>query len=240
SAPCPVPIELHAFEFRAGSSAVPYWQSGPGSLVSTSSVSSWPPVCGFEVLITPKPQSNWLVFVQKLRTPGPIRIAGSTKPGLWQHTSPNGQFTFVLVDVHAGSVPPPQLSHPPWMSAHLPIAPHWMHTVCSHVGGLPAVTVKVVVAVGGAVVVVVLTGAVVVVVLAGAVVVVVLAGAVVVVVLAGAVVVVVLAGAVVVVPAGAVVVVVVAGAVVVVAVGAIVVVVVVVAGAAVVVVVAGR
>src|SRR5439155_1729927 len=146
SAPCPVPIELPAFEFRAGSSAVPYWQSGPGSVVSPSFVSSLSPVCGFEVLITPKPQSNWLVFVQKLRTPGPIRIAGSTKPGLWQHSSPNGQFTFVLVDVHAGSVPPPQLSHPPWMSTHLPIAPHWMHTVCSHVGGLPAVTVKVVVA----------------------------------------------------------------------------------------------
>ena len=34
------------------------------------------------------------------------------------------------------------------MTAHLSIAPHWMHTVCSHVGGLPAVTVKVVVAVG--------------------------------------------------------------------------------------------
>ena len=146
SAPCPVPNELHAFP--VGSSPVPYWQSGPGSLVSPSFVSSLSPVCGFEVLITPKPQSNWFVFVQKLRTPGPIRIAGSTKPGLWQHSSPNGQFTFVLVDVHAGSVPPPQLSHPPWMSAHLPIAPHWMHTVCSHVGGLPAVTVKVVVAVG--------------------------------------------------------------------------------------------
>src|SRR5204863_2840243 len=72
SAPCPVPNELHAFP--VGSSPVPYWQSGPGSLVSPSFVSSLSPVCGFEVLIAPKPQSNWFVFVQKLRTPGPIRI----------------------------------------------------------------------------------------------------------------------------------------------------------------------
>src|SRR5437763_1824176 len=96
------------------------------------------PVWGLEVLMTPKPQASWFVFVQKLRTPGPIRIAGSTKPGLWQHSSPNGQFTLL----------PEASSQPPWMSAHLPIAPHWMHTVCSHAGGLPSVTVKVVVAVG--------------------------------------------------------------------------------------------
>src|SRR5438046_5703420 len=129
---------LHAFEFRVGSSAVPYWQSGPGSLVSPSVMVSLSPVWGLEVLMTPKPQASWFVFVQKLRTPGPIRSAGSTKPGLWQHSSPNGQFTLL----------PEASSQPPWMSAHLPIAPHWMHTVCSHAGGLPSVTVKVVVAVG--------------------------------------------------------------------------------------------
>src|SRR5436309_14668655 len=129
---------LHAFEFRVGSSAVPYWQSGPGSLVSPSVMVSLSPVWGLEVLMTPKPQASWFVFVQKLRTPGPIRSAGSTKPGLWQHSSPNGQFTLL----------PEASSQPPWMSAHLSIAPHWMHTVYSHAGGLPAVTVKVVVAVG--------------------------------------------------------------------------------------------
>src|SRR6059036_1278059 len=134
-------LELHAFEpipLRGGSSAVPYWQSSPGSLVSPSFVSSLSPVCGFEVLITPKPQSNWFVFVQKLRTPGPSRIAGNRKPGLWQHSSPNGQFTLL----------PEVSSQPPWMSAHLPIAPHWMHTVCSQAAEVSSVTVKVVMAVG--------------------------------------------------------------------------------------------
>src|SRR5437016_5949838 len=125
SAPCPVPNELHAFP--VGSSPVPYWQSGPGSLVSPSSVSSLSPVWGFEVLITPKPQSNWFVFVQKLRTPGPIRIAVSTKPGLWQHVSPNGQFTLW----------PEVSSQPPWM-----------HTVWTQAAEVSSVTVKVVMAVG--------------------------------------------------------------------------------------------
>src|SRR3989442_13273587 len=96
------------------------------------------PVWGLEVLMTPKPQASWFVFVQKLRTPGPIRIAGSTKPGLWQHVSPNGQFTLL----------PEVSSQPPWMSAHLPIAPHWMHTVCSQAAEVSSVTVKVVMAVG--------------------------------------------------------------------------------------------
>src|SRR5439155_4495295 len=56
-----------------------------------------------------------------------------------------GQFTFELLAVHAGP-PSPQLSQPPWISGHLPPLPHWMHTVCSHVGNAPAVTAKAVVA----------------------------------------------------------------------------------------------
>src|SRR5207244_2342578 len=70
SVPWPAPNWLHALP--VGSSFVPYWQSGPGSLVSISRLGSLSPVCGFEVLITPKPQAVWFTLVQKLSTPGPI------------------------------------------------------------------------------------------------------------------------------------------------------------------------
>src|SRR5207244_2467196 len=60
SAPCPVPVELHAFEFRAGSSAVPHWPSGPGPPAAAFFVSPLSPVSGvlavaWTTLPTPAP-----------------------------------------------------------------------------------------------------------------------------------------------------------------------------------------
>jgi len=44
--------------FGRGSSAVPYTQSGPGSLVSACLFTSLSPLCGFDVFTTPVPQAN--------------------------------------------------------------------------------------------------------------------------------------------------------------------------------------
>jgi len=54
SFPSPLPPVLHGL--WGGSSAVPYSQSGPGSLVSAVFVTSLSPVCGFELFTTPNPQ----------------------------------------------------------------------------------------------------------------------------------------------------------------------------------------
>src|SRR4029077_5038878 len=99
------------------------------------------PVCGFEVLITPKPQATCSTFAQKL-TPV-IRMASRVKPGLRQHSSLIGQLTFVLLGVHPA---PEQLSQPPWMAGHFPQVPQAMQTLCSQRGKLvSAVTLKTVV-----------------------------------------------------------------------------------------------
>ena len=52
----PAPAVVQAF--GAGSSAVPYLQSGPGSVVSPTLFTSLSPLWGFEVLTTPSPQSR--------------------------------------------------------------------------------------------------------------------------------------------------------------------------------------
>ena len=114
--------------------------------MSASFLTSLSPAWGFDPFTTPNPQSFWLTLVQKLN-PG-IRSAGSTKPGLWQHSSLTGQCMFGLAGVHVPPAPVVQSSHPPWMAAHLSRAPHAMQTPCSQVGNVPAVTVKVVVFAG--------------------------------------------------------------------------------------------
>src|SRR6266566_1589135 len=66
------------------SSAVPYVQSAPGSLVSAFLVTSLSPVCGFDVFTTPRPQLIWSTREQR-----PPRMftkkVGTMKPGWLQH-----------------------------------------------------------------------------------------------------------------------------------------------------------
>src|SRR5207245_1298427 len=88
SAPAPPAVVLHGL--AAGSSAVPYMQSSPGSLVSPILVTSLSPVCGFEVFTTPIPHAFWSTRTQKF-SPGRRKV-GTLKPGWSQH----------VVVVHSG------------------------------------------------------------------------------------------------------------------------------------------
>src|SRR5207244_3583442 len=81
SAPAPPAVVLHGL--AAGSSAVPYMQSSPGSLVSPILVTSLSPVCGFEVFTTPIPHAFWSTRTQKF-SPGRRKV-GTLKPGWSQH-----------------------------------------------------------------------------------------------------------------------------------------------------------
>src|SRR5438094_2600109 len=115
------------------SSAVPYVQSAPGSLVSAFLVTSLSPVCGFDVFTTPRPQLIWSTREQR-----PPRMftkkVGTRKPGWLQHPCvPRGMQPFGL----------PATSHP-GMPAHAAFGfPHGTQTPCSQVGKLPAApTVK--------------------------------------------------------------------------------------------------
>src|SRR5690242_20836350 len=86
SLPAPA-VVLQAF--AGGSSAVPYRQSGPGSLVSPIFVTSLSPDCGFEVFTAPKPQRYWSSRPQRPPRSG-TRNVGSVNPGFWrseEHTS---------------------------------------------------------------------------------------------------------------------------------------------------------
>src|SRR6267378_8205828 len=120
----------------------------PGLLVSPDFLTTLWPLWGLEVLTTPLPQAFWSRRVQTM-TPGMNR-EGSTKPGAGQQWSSTGQFAFGVVGVHPA---PEQLSHPPWMPAHLgrgPPLPHGMQAGCSQAGDDPApVTMNFVVAFGG-------------------------------------------------------------------------------------------
>src|SRR5438876_11368808 len=115
------------------SSAVPYVQSAPGSLVSAFLVTSLSPVCGFDVFTTPMPQLIWSTREQR-----PPRMftkkVGTMKPGESQHPCvPRGMQPFGL----------PATSHP-GMPAHDAFGfPHGTQTPCSQVGKLSAApTVK--------------------------------------------------------------------------------------------------
>src|SRR5438477_1229365 len=149
------------------SSAVPYVQSAPGSLVSAFLVTSLSPVCGFDVFTTPMPQSIWSTREQR-----PPRMftkkVGTRKPGWLQHPCvPRGMQPPALSNTqHPGQVAPGQpvvalvssvvhrmptrvpawqcfASHP-GIPAHDAFGfPHGTQTPCSHVGKLPAApTVK--------------------------------------------------------------------------------------------------
>src|SRR2546426_11658764 len=74
SAPAPPALTLQAF--GAGSSPVPYSQSGPGSLVSPVLMTSLSPTCGFDVLMTPKPHR----YMSRREQRPPSR--GTTKVGV--------------------------------------------------------------------------------------------------------------------------------------------------------------
>src|SRR5579862_5362118 len=82
SAPAPPAMVLQGF--AGGSSAVPYRQSGPGSLVSPVFVTSLSPDWGFELFTAPKPQRYWSRRPQRPPSSG-TRNVGSVKPGFWQH-----------------------------------------------------------------------------------------------------------------------------------------------------------
>src|SRR5437763_8579257 len=78
SAPAAPMFVVHAF--GAGSSAVPYAQSGPGSVVSPTLVTSLSPNCGFDVFTTPKPHRYWSSREQSPPRRG-TRNVGMVKPG---------------------------------------------------------------------------------------------------------------------------------------------------------------
>src|SRR5437867_1378277 len=78
----PTPALVHGF--RAGSSAVPYSQSRPGSLESPILVISLSPTWGLDVFTTPKPQ---LYISRREQTPPKMFTlnVGQAKPGVSQH-----------------------------------------------------------------------------------------------------------------------------------------------------------
>src|SRR5439155_6566451 len=80
--PAPPAIVLHGF--TAGSSAVLYSQSSPGSLVSAALLTSLSPTWGFEVFTTPKPQRYMSRREQSPPSSG-TRKVGIVKPGASQH-----------------------------------------------------------------------------------------------------------------------------------------------------------
>src|SRR5437588_9863742 len=82
SLPAPVGVVLHAF--GAGSSAVPYSQSGPGSVVSPVLMTSLSPDCGFELFTAPNPQPYWSSREQSPPRSG-TRKVGTVNPGWSQH-----------------------------------------------------------------------------------------------------------------------------------------------------------
>ena len=117
SAPAPPAVVLHGL--AAGSSAVPYMQSSPGSLVSPILVTSLSPVCGFEVFTTPIPHAFWSTRTQKF-SPGRRKV-GTLKPGWSQHV--------VVLHPEFGSAQP-------GMPAHAASGfPHEMQAACSQRGG---------------------------------------------------------------------------------------------------------
>src|SRR5881397_853901 len=77
----PTPVKVHGF---GRSSAVPYSQSSPGSLVSPILVISLSPTWGLDVFTTPKPQ---LYISSREQTPPKMFTlnVGNTKPGASQH-----------------------------------------------------------------------------------------------------------------------------------------------------------
>src|SRR5689334_10590085 len=119
SFPSPVPPVLHGF--AAGSSGVPYSQSGPGSDVSAVFVTSLSPVWGFELFTAPKPQRYWSRREQRPPRSG-TRNVGMLNPGWSQHWLRRQPFAgWPGVDPH------------PVMPGQIPSAlPHEMHAVWSH------------------------------------------------------------------------------------------------------------